>query len=384
MTQPMVNRGPAPDDTVESRAARLAAAHAANQPGHQGDSACGRPGLAAHGRRDVSIPRQPVTLVKDELSSAAPGTAKARRAEVAVMLRLTGGLAIIGNTIVLDAELDHFPTAQRLRSNIFHLCGAAPTLNRAHTSTGNTNRYLLRVIHAENLARQTGLIDHRGRPVSGIPPWIVGGAHEELEAAWRGAILATGHLASTGHRRGLTLYSPGPEAAIALAGVARRLGITAQRREVRGRDCVVLRNDDAVTTLLAQIGAPETSALWANRHHHQHSQNGIGRSPTLESSNTRRAAEAAAESTARVKRAMQILGDTAPAHLKATAALRLAHPDLALSELGRRADPPMTKDAVAGRIRRLLNLADRTAKKAGIPDTTTATATTGSARPKSE
>lgn len=336
-------------------------------------TAGGRPGLNAHGGRDVSIPRQPVTLVKNELSSVAPGTAKSRRAEVAVMLRLTGGLAIIGNTVVLDAELDHFPTAQRLRSNIFHLCGAAPTLNMAHIVSGSANRYLLRVSHAENLARQTGLIDHRGRPVNGIPPWIVGGAHEELEAAWRGAILATGHLAATGHRRGLTVYNPGPEAAMALAGVARRLGITAQRREVRGRDCVVLRNDEAVTTLLARIGAPETSALWANRHHHQHSQNGIGRSPTFESANTRRAAEAAAESTARVRRAIQILGETAPAHLKATAALRLAHPDLALSELGRRADPPMTKDAVAGRLRRLLELADRTAKKAGLPDTTTAT-----------
>ncbi len=335
-------------------------------------------GLAAHDRRDASLPTQPVNIVKDELSSAAPGTAKARRAEVAVMLRLTGGLAIIGNMIVLDAELDHLPSAQRLRNAIHHLCGATPTLKILHTSS--TNRYLLRVTHAENLARQTGLIDHRNRPVSGIPPWIVGGSREELEAAWRGAILAAGHLASTGHRRGITVYSPGPEAAIALAGIARRLGITAQRREVRGRDCVVLRSDETVTTLLAKLGAPEASASWANRHHHQHPQTGIGRSPTLESANTRRAAEAAAESTARVRRAMQILGDSAPTHLKATAALRLAHPDLALSELGLRADPAMTKDAVAGRIRRLLDLADRTAKKAGIPDTTTAARAAGSAR----
>ena len=35
-------------------------------------------------------------------------------------------------------------------------------------------------------------------------------------------------------------------------------------------------------------------------------------------------------------------------------------------------NPPMTKDAVAGRIRRLLALADATARRTGIPDTTTA------------
>jgi len=43
-----------------------------------------------------------------------------------------------------------------------------------------------------------------------------------------------------------------------------------------------------------------------------------------------------------------------------------------LLELGRLADPPMSKDAVAGRIRRLVGLADRTANKAGVPDTSSA------------
>ncbi|MBB1020445.1 DNA-binding protein WhiA, partial [Dietzia sp. E1] len=37
--------------------------------------------------------------------------------------------------------------------------------------------------------------------------------------------------------------------------------------------------------------------------------------------------------------------------------------------LGQLADPPMTKDAVAGRIRRLLSMADRKAAELGIPDT---------------
>ena len=36
------------------------------------------------------------------------------------------------------------------------------------------------------------------------------------------------------------------------------------------------------------------------------------------------------------------------------------------------AAPPMTKDAVAGRIRRLLSMADRKAKQDGIPDTESA------------
>jgi hypothetical protein len=40
-----------------------------------------------------------------------------------------------------------------------------------------------------------------------------------------------------------------------------------------------------------------------------------------------------------------------------------------LEELGQLADPPMTKDAVAGRIRRLLAMADKKAKDLRLPDT---------------
>ena len=40
-----------------------------------------------------------------------------------------------------------------------------------------------------------------------------------------------------------------------------------------------------------------------------------------------------------------------------------------LDELGRLADPPLTKDAVAGRIRRLLAMADRRAEELNLPGT---------------
>ena len=40
-----------------------------------------------------------------------------------------------------------------------------------------------------------------------------------------------------------------------------------------------------------------------------------------------------------------------------------------LEELGSLSDPPMTKDAVAGRIRRLLAMADKRAVDEGIPNT---------------
>jgi cell division protein WhiA len=73
-----------------------------------------------------------------------------------------------------------------------------------------------------------------------------------------------------------------------------------------------------------------------------------------------------------VQRALEILGAEAPDHLAAAGALRLAHRQASLEELGQLSEPQMTKDAVAGRIRRLLAMADKRAKELGMPDTESA------------
>ncbi len=89
----------------------------------------------------------------------------------------------------------------------------------------------------------------------------------------------------------------------------------------------------------------------------------------FDDANLRRSARAAVAAGARVQRALEILGDDVPEHLAAAGRLRLEHKQASLEELGTLAAPPMTKDAVAGRIRRLLAMADKRAADLGIPGT---------------
>ncbi|WP_312167880.1 DNA-binding protein WhiA, partial [Microbacterium sp.] len=96
---------------------------------------------------------------------------------------------------------------------------------------------------------------------------------------------------------------------------------------------------------------------------------GVNRLVNFDDANLRRSAQAAVAACARVERALEILADDVPDHLKVAGELRLAHRDASLDELGHHADPPMTKDAVAGRIRRLLAMADKRAQQEGIPGT---------------
>jgi DNA-binding protein WhiA len=87
----------------------------------------------------------------------------------------------------------------------------------------------------------------------------------------------------------------------------------------------------------------------------------------FDDANLRRSARAAVASAARVERAFEILGEAVPDHLREAAVLRLANKEASLEELGQMVDPPLTKDAIAGRIRRLLAMADRRAVREGIP-----------------
>jgi DNA-binding protein WhiA len=312
--------------------------------------------------------------VKDELSRLVVNSVSARRAEVASLLRFAGGLHIVSGRVVIEAEVDMGSVARRLRKDIHDLYGYASVVHVLSASgIRKSTRYLLRVAKdGEALARQTGLLDLRGRPVRGLPAQVVGGSMADAEAAWRGAFLAHGSLTEPGRSSALEVSCPGPEAALALVGAARRLGVGAKAREVRGIDRVVVRDGDAIGTLLTRMGAQDTRLVWEERRMRREVRATANRLANFDDANLRRSARAAVAAAARVARALEILGDTVPDHLAAAGRLRVEHRQASLEELGRLADPPMTKDAVAGRIRRLLSMADRKAKQDGVPDTESA------------
>jgi hypothetical protein len=89
----------------------------------------------------------------------------------------------------------------------------------------------------------------------------------------------------------------------------------------------------------------------------------------FDDANLRRSARAAVAAGARVDRALEILGEQIPDHLAQAGRLRLEHKQASLEELGQLSEPVLTKDAIAGRIRRLLAMADKRAEELGVPDT---------------
>ena len=310
-------------------------------------------------------------VVKDELSRVKILKGCCRKAEVSTLLRFAGGLHLAGGRIVIEAELDTGAAARRLRKDIAEVFGHLSDLVvLAPSGIRKGNRYVVRVYRdGDSLARQTGLVDGHGRPVRGLPRQVVAGSACDAQAAWRGAFLAHGSLTEPGRSMALEVTCPGPEAALALVGTARRLGIHAKAREVRGVDRVVVRDGDAISALLTRLGAHDSVLSWEERRMRREVRATANRLTNFDDANVRRSARAAVAAGARVERALEILGDDAPVHLRGAGQLRLANRQASLEELGQLADPPLTKDAIAGRIRRLLAMADRRAADLGLPST---------------
>jgi cell division protein WhiA len=309
--------------------------------------------------------------VKDELARLEISKTTVRAAELATILRFSGGLHIISGRIAVESELESPIIVHRVRKDLAELYNVRSEA-AAVSSAGarRASHYLVRVVDGgETLARQTGLLDARRRPIRGLPNRLTTGSREELAAIWRGAFLATGTLTDPGRSAALEVTCPANEAAMALVGAAGRLGIAAKAREVRGVHRVVVREGEAISAMLVLMGATASVTSWEEMRQRREVRATANRLVNFDDANLRRSAQAAVAACARVERAMEILDGDIPEHLRYAGELRLRFRDSSLDELGHHAEPPMTKDAVAGRIRRLLAMADKKATDLGIPGT---------------
>ncbi|WP_280309017.1 helix-turn-helix domain-containing protein [Nocardia abscessus] len=124
--------------------------------------------------------------------------------------------------------------------------------------------------------------------------------------------------------------------------------------EKTGTDDVTIGGIAAFATALTVVGVPRAAQRIRARHDEQHR----ARPPMrgLAIANTGRSRDAASVQVAGRWILSAMRSPTMPA---AIAQLRMRHPEAGLTALGRMAIPPLSKDAVAGRLRRLIATADR-------------------------
>jgi len=301
------------------------------------------------------------------------------QAEVGAAFRLAG--QVCARPAMAAADLPSYRQAAWLRDAIAALTGCRPRMQVLTDDTGRASRqprYLLSAAAgaaAESLIRLAQLTDPQGRPLAGMPWPVVAGHRCDCVASWRGAFLAAGSLSSPARSRPvMAVACPTLETALALAGAARRIGITARAREFRAGCQITIVGEDGIIALLDSIGCHGAAADWLATRADCRARGAMipapgGNQRDLTGSNCTRSQLAAAAAVRRTWRALEILGDEVPERVLAVALARVSLCDAPIHRVGELAVPPLNKDTAASRLRTLYRLADRRAAELGIPNT---------------
>ena len=177
-------------------------------------------------------------------------------------------------------------------------------------------------------------------------------------AFFRGCFFAGGSITDPSKRYHLELTSSHLQASRELEVLLRESGYPPKSLTRNGSAVIYFKQSDQVEDFLTLIGAPAAAMRIMSTKVEKGIRNSVNRRLNCDSANLDKAVEAAQSQGAAIRR-LEAAGrlQDLPDKLRETAALRLAHPELSLSELAETFDPPVTKSCLNHRLRKLVELA---------------------------
>jgi DNA-binding protein WhiA len=304
--------------------------------------------------------------VKEELAALRPTAPAERRALLAALLRFAATLHIGGTLGPRYTLVVATPSGgvARLAFWLLHAgYGVRPDFRvREAGALAPRARYeLVLADRVERVLTDSGILDGAGRLSFGVAGGLVRG-REAAAAFARGAFLGRGSVSAPTRQPHLEIGAPESRTGADLAAILVRLGLPA-RSGVRGPDehRVVVKGGEGIGRALLLMGAQAAYLAWEDGRIRREVRREAVRLANADQANLRRSVAAAMAQLAAVEAALARLGwDGLPADLAEVAALRLAHPDASLAELGALLDPPRSKGGVLARLRRLEALATPT------------------------
>jgi len=171
----------------------------------------------------------------------------------------------------------------------------------------------------------------------------------------RGAFLAGGSIndPEKGYHFELATahYSVSREA----VSVLREMGFEPKESTRRGNQLLYFKKAEAIADLLTTIGAPVTSMQVTAAKIEKEMTNEIMRKVNCDSANADKTVIAAAQQMEAIRRIERDYGlDVLPEPLQQAALLRIANPEVSLSDLALLSYPPVTKSCLSHRLRKIM------------------------------
>ena len=175
----------------------------------------------------------------------------------------------------------------------------------------------------------------------------------------RGCFFAGGSITDPAKRYHLELTSSHLQASRELEVLLRESGYPPKSVSRNGSSVTYFKQSDQIEDFLTLIGAPAAAMRIMSTKVEKGIRNSVNRRLNCDSANLDKAVEAAQIQGAAIRK-LEAAGrlKELPDKLQETAALRLAHLELSLSELAETFDPPVTKSCLNHRLRKLVELAE--------------------------
>ena len=176
----------------------------------------------------------------------------------------------------------------------------------------------------------------------------------------RGAFLAGGSVTDPEKRYHLELDTGHAQASREVAVLLTEMGFLPHSVRRGGSSVIYFKQSEHIEDLLTTIGAPAAAMDIMTAKVDKEIRNGANRAMNCDMANVNKTIDAALEQKNAIQR-LQENGrlERLPEKLRQTALLRLQYPEMSLSQLAEKCDPPVTKSCMNHRMRKLLEEAKK-------------------------
>lgn len=299
--------------------------------------------------------------VKEELCRVEPVCSHCQNAVLAALIRIEGSLFLSGGgKHRLEFATDAGNIARLMVRSVHELYGLKTETVMRQSVLHKTPNYLIKVPSQEGLDDvlvKLGILSPSGGLEMGIAPSLI--KKQCCAAAYvRGAFLGSGFISNPRGDFHFEISVESEEMAQGIIDILDTKGINAKTMKRRNAYIVYMKSGSAISEFLAFVGAHKGACSMEEVRVYKSIRNDVNRQTNAEIANQAKSASAAVDQLFAIRTVVDAYGiESLPPALREFIRLRVANPDASLKELGEKSKPPLSKSAVAHRVRRIEELA---------------------------
>ena len=172
----------------------------------------------------------------------------------------------------------------------------------------------------------------------------------------RGAFLAGGSITDPSKRCHLELVTDHKNVAGETVSILLEMGFSPRVTARSGHQVIYFKQSEAAEDFFTTIGASGAAMQLMSAKVEKEMRNAINRQINCDSANADKTVSAALSQLERIREIEHEIGlENLPPELAAVALLRIANPEVSLSDLAQLSDPPVTKSCINHRMRKLMS-----------------------------